>query len=285
VPFRRRWFVATDARNFVTVQVINIGSGSSGNALLVRDGATSLLVDCGIGPRIIESVLRANGTSWANLSGMVLTHEHADHVKSLPAALRKGVRIVCTPGTAHGARIPEGGFESIDQGAFSFSQHVSIQPLTVSHDATEPCGFNITLGSTNICVITDTGEALDHFIAPIQSADLLILESNHDERMLWRGPYPHHLKVRVASAKGHLSNHAAGELLRTALDGGNRSQTIWLGHLSETNNRPEIALSTVRDRLGPVADSVRLTALTRNGGQRWQSDQQLGRQLSLFDAL
>lgn len=268
---------------FVTVRVVNIGSGSSGNALLIHAAEASLLVDCGIGPRTIEATLRAHGLDWTKLGGMVVSHEHSDHIKALPAALRKGVPITCTPGTAMAAGIPVHAYVPIDRAGASFVDGVTVRPLTLSHDAAEPCGFEITVGETRIVVITDTGEALDHFTEPIRNADLLILEANHDERMLWNGPYPHYLKQRVASVYGHLSNGAAGELLREALKASETLPEIWLGHLSETNNRPDRAIATVRQELGPLADSARIVAMSRRGGERWASGRTPSRQLRLLE--
>jgi phosphoribosyl 1,2-cyclic phosphodiesterase len=280
----RRKIAVVLAGDLVTVRVLNIGSGSSGNALLIRDGHASLLVDCGLGPRTIEAALRTMGLSWAHLNGLVLSHEHSDHIKALPSALRKGVTIFSTDGTAHGARLASSHYRPISEAGSGVAPGLSIRPLVISHDAAEPCGFDITLGDTNICVITDTGEALDHFIDPIRSADLLIIEANHDERMLWNGPYPHHLKVRVASAKGHLSNAAAGELLREALKATDSPPDVWLGHLSETNNRPNLAVETIRGQLGSKAEQVRLTVMSRYGGERWSSDEAPLRQMRLFDS-
>jgi phosphoribosyl 1,2-cyclic phosphodiesterase len=283
VPRRRRRLGVVNTGDLVTVQVINIGSGSSGNALLIRDGTSSLLVDCGVGPRAIEASLRAQGLTWGSLAGIVVSHEHSDHVKALPSAIRKGVRIFSTEGTAYAARLGNGQYRSIEDALTGLAPGISVRPLKISHDAAEPCGFDIAFGDTRICVITDTGEALDHFIAPIQRADLLIVEANHDERMLWNGPYPHHLKVRVDSTHGHLSNAAAGELLREALKSSSSRPEIWLGHLSETNNRPGLAVDTVRRALGTVSDEFRLTALSRCGGQQWSSDEPVIRQLRMLD--
>lgn len=227
--------------------------------------------------------MRSQGLNWATLSGLVISHEHSDHIKALPSAIRKGVKIFSTDGTAHGARLTASQYRSIEDAETGIAPGLSVKPLVISHDAAEPCGFDITLGDTKICVITDTGQALDHFIAPIQNANLLVIEANHDERMLWNGPYPHHLKVRVASTTGHLSNAAAGELLREALKSIESPPDIWLGHLSETNNRPSVAVETVRRQLGSMAELVRFTAMSRFGGEQWSSDEAPIRQLRMFD--
>lgn len=227
--------------------------------------------------------MRSVNVNWATLGGLVISHEHSDHIKALPAALRKGARIYCTEGTAHALTLGPSQFSPIHDASLSMPDGLKVSPLVVSHDASEPCGFEITMGDINICVITDTGQALDHFLAPIRRANLLVLEANHDEQMLWRGPYPQFLKVRVASELGHLSNAAAGELLEVALRGQSHVPDIWLGHLSDTNNRPVVAVQTVNQRLGDSADRISLTAMSRYGGQRWSSDQRPARQLSLLE--
>jgi phosphoribosyl 1,2-cyclic phosphodiesterase len=267
----------------VTVRVLNLGSGSSGNAVLVSDGATSLLVDCGVGPRTIAAGLRSFGLYWADLDAVVVSHEHIDHVRALSTVCRHDVPILCTDGTALGARLGDGLHRCINDDACPVPAGLKLRPFTTSHDAEEPCGFEIGIGSTTICVITDTGEAQDHFIDPIRRADLVIVEANHDETMLWNGPYPIHLKRRVASARGHLSNAAAGELLREAMKGSNSRPEIWLGHLSESNNTPDTAVATVKAALGPLGAGMRITAMARRGNQLWSSDASASeRQLTFF---
>jgi phosphoribosyl 1,2-cyclic phosphodiesterase len=267
----------------VTVRVLNLGSGSSGNALLISDGVTRLLVDCGVGPRTIQAGLRSFGLSWADLGAVVVSHEHIDHVRALGTLRRHGVPIICTDGTAFGADVGDGNHRCINDADCALPAGLRLSPIATSHDAEEPCGFEIGIGETHICIITDTGEAQDHFIQPIRRADLVIVEANHDETMLWNGPYPVYLKRRVASATGHLSNGAAGELLREALTSGSSRPEIWLSHLSESNNRPATAISTVRAALGALGSGVRITAMARRGNQHWASDDSAGeRQLSFL---
>lgn len=266
----------------MTVRVLNLGSGSSGNSLLIADGRASVLVDCGVGARTISAGLREFGLTWDTLDAVLISHEHVDHVKSLPTAVRRNASLFCTDGTAAATRLASGAYRPIDE-ASSPVKGLVVTPILTSHDAEEPCGFNITMGETRICVITDTGEALDHFVAPIRASDLLVLEANHDLNMLWNGPYPYHLKRRVASATGHLSNAAAGELLRVALAGAGRTPEIWLGHLSETNNRPATAVRTVREELLSLGATFRITAMERWGNQRWNSDLISRKQLTLLD--
>lgn len=266
------------------VRVLNLGSGSSGNALIIDDGGIRMLVDCGVGPRTIAAGLKSLGLTWSMLDLVMISHEHIDHVKALPTVLRTNVPILCTEGTARASGISPEQFESVDHaGGFQF-EGARIVSIPTSHDASDPCGFRIELDGSCICVLTDTGELRSHFVDQLVGADLIVLESNHDERMLRTGPYPAYLKRRVASPKGHLSNGSAGELLRAVLDRSTLPPEVWLGHLSQTNNRPEIALRTVRDVVGSSARDVGISVMTRRSElQLWEpSDREIQLGLSLF---
>jgi phosphoribosyl 1,2-cyclic phosphodiesterase len=268
----------------VSVRVLNLGSGSSGNALIIDDGRVRLLVDCGVGPRTIAAGLRALGLTWSMLDLAMISHEHIDHVKALPATLRAKVPILCTEGTARACGIGAEQFQVVDHAVDFEIQGARIASIPTSHDASDPCGFRIELDGSCICVLTDTGELRDHFVDQLLGANLVVIESNHDERMLRTGPYPIHLKRRVASSQGHLSNDSAGELLREVLGKSAMPPEVWLGHLSQTNNRPEIALRTVRGALGSMARDVDVSVMTRRSEmQLWEpSEREIQLGLSLF---
>lgn len=268
----------------VATRVLNLGSGSSGNSLIIDDGRVRLLVDCGVGPRTIAAGLKTLGLTWDMLDLVMISHEHIDHVKALPAVQRLGIPILCTDGTAQASGIGIDQFTRVNHATTLQVKGAAITSIPTSHDAADPCGYRIELESTRIVVLTDTGELRDHFVDQLLGADLIVLESNHDEEMLRKGPYPVHLKRRVASAKGHLSNRSAGELLREVLGRSRNAPEVWLGHLSETNNRPKIALETVRDVVGPMARGVDITVMTRRSElQLWEpSDREIQLGLSLF---
>ncbi|MGH2548912.1 MAG: MBL fold metallo-hydrolase, partial [Thermomicrobiales bacterium] len=269
---------------WVGTRVLNLGSGSSGNSLIIDDGRVRLLVDCGVGPRTIAAGLKTLGLNWDMLDLVMISHEHIDHVKALPAVLRLGIPILCTDGTARASGIGVEQFTSVNHAALFQVKSASIASIPTSHDAADPCGYRIELESTCIVVLTDTGELRTHFVDQLLGADLIVLESNHDEEMLRRGPYPIYLKRRVASAQGHLSNSSAGELLREVLGQSQNAPEIWLGHLSETNNRPKIALDTVRDVVGSMSRDVDITVMSRRSElQLWEpSDREIQLGFSLF---
>ena len=252
----------------MTLTVRSLGSGSSGNALLIEAAEAALVVDCGIGTRALTAGLRAAGRRLADLDAVLVTHEHVDHVRSLPQVVRAGVPLVATVGTARAAAFPPRGVEQVRLGRPVRLEGLSITPLPVSHDAAEPCGFHLEAGSGSLAVVTDLGcpdDALREYLA---ASDLIVLEANHDEAMLRGGPYPAHLKRRVLSPRGHLSNADCGRLLAAALAGEQRPRTIWLAHLSQTNNRPALAKQTV-ERLLAERDVVQpVVPLSRHGHEQ-----------------
>ena len=256
----------------MVLHIRSLGSGSSGNALLVDTGNAAIVIDCGVGVRALANGLAASGRSLRELDAVFLTHEHGDHVRSLPNAVRAGVRLAATAGTARAAGVPSHLWEEVRVGRECRVGGLTITPLRVSHDAAEPCGYHVRTHDSAITVVTDIGcgdEALDEFLV---ASDLIVLEANHDEAMLRQGPYPTHLKRRVLSDVGHLSNADCGRLLLRALNGTGRSRTIWLAHLSQTNNRPPLARDTVARALAADGTPHEVVPLARHGHEpHWPS--------------
>lgn len=252
----------------MSFSVRNLGSGSSGNALLVEANDAALLVDCGIGKRQLAAGLAAAGRTAASLSAVLVTHEHGDHIRSLPDLDRAGVTTVATANTlravAQDARVLELAVPGTPLTADGFE----ITVLPVSHDAADPCGFTIAAGNHRITVLTDLGTPDEALRDAVGASDLVVLEANHDELMLRAGPYPAHLKRRVLSTTGHLSNADYAKLLVGALRGGPRRPTVWLAHLSQTNNRPNVAERAVRDALAAAGLALTITAMARTGHQQ-----------------
>jgi phosphoribosyl 1,2-cyclic phosphodiesterase len=266
------------------VRVVSLGSGSSGNSLLVQMGRTAVLVDAGFGPRILAGRLRLAGAMPKTIAAVLITHEHADHACGAVAfAAQHGVpligdgrtlKAVCAQAEARG----EGPIRPVERVDLPVAQSMKVGDLEIrsfptSHDAVAPCGFRLATGAWSVCVATDTGEAQAPMIEAMRGASLLVLEANHDHDRLIAGPYPWPLKRRILSPTGHLSNAQAAEALVSVLDDGPR--WVWLAHLSKTNNTPDLARSHVREflrqrglghavlyvappGLGPVWDSATL---------------------------
>ena len=254
------------------LSVQSLGSGSSGNALLITAGSAVVLVDCGVAPRALETGLRAAGHRLVDVSVVLLTHEHVDHSRSVPRLQGAGARVVATPGTAETAGIRRDLVDHISLGAALEVGGMTVTALPVCHDAAEPCGYLMERKGVRIAVLTDLGCEDDALLEPLRSADLVVLEANHDTPMLRGGPYPLHLKRRVLSRSGHLSNDQCADLLSAAFASAPRPRTVWLAHLSVTNTRPELARRTVARALARHDAVHPIVPLPRYGsGPTWRA--------------
>jgi phosphoribosyl 1,2-cyclic phosphodiesterase len=226
---------ATEERS---VQVWSLASGSAGNAYLVGARDTRVLVDCGLPLRVLEERLAAVGARPEALAGVLVTHEHGDHVAGVPALVRRyGVPLYATAGTlrAVGPRLPAGAARHVVVADQPFAVgELSVEPFAVPHDAAEPVAYRLSTPRARTCILTDLGHVPPAVQARLQDVDLLVLEFNHDAEQLTQGPYHAALKRRIAGPLGHLSNAAAAECLAAVLSGAQRA--VWLAHLSEVNN-------------------------------------------------
>ena len=255
------------------VTVTSLGSGSSGNALLVQTPSATLLVDCGVGVRKMTSALAASGKRLADIDAVLVSHEHVDHNRETSRLQRAGATIISTQGTATSSNLDPELCLSLAHGRSVSFQGLDITGIQVAHDAAEPCGFLIRAGVATICVFTDLGSVSGAVGEAVAEANLVVLEANHDEQMLRRGPYPAHLQRRILADTGHLSNTTSADLLANALHNSRLSPTIWLAHLSETNNRPRLAVTTVTKRLAQSGLRLEVDALPRREtGPTWRSD-------------
>jgi phosphoribosyl 1,2-cyclic phosphodiesterase len=227
-----------------------LGSGSSGNAVLLESDGTRLLIDAGFGPRTLARRMKLAGIDAASVVACVVTHDHSDHAGGAAKAARRwGWQVIATEGTAQTCDL-----EGAQVTTFASGDKVRVGPLEIEaiatpHDATEPVGVIVTAASTGARtgVCYDIGHASDGVRALCQSVDVLILEANHDEGMLWAGPYPPWLCQRIASNMGHLSNRVAAAVARDAVTP--HLAHVVLAHLSEQNNSPALADRTVRSAL------------------------------------
>ena len=230
----------------------SLASGSSGNAIYLGTERTHVLVDAGISNRRIEKGLKEVGIKADDLSALVLTHEHSDHVQGLNVLLRKHeVPLYATAGTLQTLQskgilygIPEELIHVIRSGDTLSVGDLKIFPFSVDHDAAEPVAYRFEGGGRAAAVATDMGHFTEDIICRLKGLDAILLESNHDIRMLEAGPYPYPLKRRILGDFGHLSNESAGKLLTEILH--DHVKKIILGHLSKENNLPELAFETVK---------------------------------------
>lgn len=214
----------------------SLGSGSKGNATLVKANGTCLLIDNGFSLRETEYRLLRLGVSASELTAILVTHEHGDHLRGVgPLARRYQLPVWATRGTAaHPGLGKMPALQLIDVHQPIAIKDIAVQAFPVPHDAREPCQFVFTDGDKRLGLLTDTGSSTAHIKAQLSGCDALILECNHDSEMLANGPYPQALKQRVGGRFGHLSNSQAGDLL-TSLDTA-RLRHIVAAHLSEQNN-------------------------------------------------
>lgn len=228
-----------------------LGSGSEGNALVVQSGPSCILLDCGFS--LSETIARLARLDLAPdcLSGIVVTHEHGDHISGVAKLARKfEIPVWLTHGTlrTQSAAFAQLQVTEIDIHSEFAIGDVQVQPYPVPHDAAEPVQFVFGDGARRLGVLTDAGHVTPHIEATLGVCDALVLECNHDADMLADGGYPYHLKQRVGGRFGHLNNMDAANLLARLKNP--RLQHIVAAHLSRKNNLPELAVRALSEALG-----------------------------------
>lgn len=211
-----------------------------------------MLVDIGISGRKTEKGLKELELTGNDIDGILITHEHADHIQGLGVIARKyGMPIYATAGTIEAIKgcgslgsLDEGLFHEVEEDRKFIIKDLTINPMRISHDAAQPVGYRIAYGNRRVAVCTDLGVYNDYTVECLKGMDALLLEANHDVNMLQVGPYPYYLKQRILGDRGHLSNENTGRLLCRVLHDGLKS--VLLGHLSKENNLPELAYESVR---------------------------------------
>lgn len=249
-----------------SIEVQTLASGSSGNALLIRSAGSRLLVDAGISCRRIERLLAASGLGVGDLDGLLLTHEHGDHVRGLPTLRSRhpSLRLYATPGTAR-ACAARYGWEMrcvpVASGRELGIGDVRVTPFRSSHDAAEPVNYRFDWPGLSLVLLTDLGTWGGQEREALAGCRVALIESNYDGDMLRLGPYPAHLKRRVASDRGHLSNRQARQLLETPAASG--LESVVLLHLSAENNQPALALAEV-ERVQRARPDLRVAVAPRH---------------------
>ncbi len=235
----------------MSIKFCSLSSGSSGNCQYIETDNTRILIDAGFSGKKIEELLSSIDVKANTIDAIFVTHEHVDHTLGVGVFSRRyDIPIYANSNTWVGMtpiikNIKEKNTKIFKTNYALDFNDLSILPISVSHDALDPVGYIIYYKKIKISVITDTGWINDNIRNEIKNSNLYFMESNHDIKMLREGSYPWHLKKRIMSTRGHLSNDAAGEILGDVLSG--NGEIVVLAHLSQDNNLPELAYNTVRD--------------------------------------
>lgn len=247
------------------MKMMTIASGSSGNCTYVGSENTGILVDVGVSKKKILDALQDVDRTFADINGIVITHEHIDHIRGLGVISRAyGIPIYATEATIEEIKyttslgtLDYGLFHSIKLDEPFIVGNIEVRAHSTWHDAADPVCYSLLCGEKKIAVATDMGGYDGYMIQALKDADALLVEANHDIRMLQVGPYPYSTKQRILSSYGHLCNEAGGKLIREVLN--DHIKTIFLGHLSKENNLPELAYAAVAAELdgNPFTNDVR----------------------------
>jgi phosphoribosyl 1,2-cyclic phosphodiesterase len=234
----------------MSVRVCVLGSGSKGNCTLLATEKTRLLIDAGLSCRETYARLAVIGERTDGLDAVVISHEHTDHIGGLRILAADGKLPIYVSRPTHDAVIWDEKIESFEYFAASEKftiGDIEVTPFPIPHDAVDPVAFTFDTQGIRISLVTDLGHVSELVKQRVKGSHCLIFESNHDLEMLKIGPYPWHVKQRVMSRHGHLSNNATAAFLAEDFDG--VAQVLVLAHLSETNNHPEIARLTAEQAL------------------------------------
>ena len=262
----------------MSIEVISIGSSSSGNSYIIRSKDANIILDAGLTAKRIMEALCNFDISPESVAAVLITHEHVDHVRSIRALSRKccNAVFIASRGTiertenfkyipderitevAAGEILDICGVSETPDGSGEAAGQVTVSVFPLSHDAAEPIGFSVSDEDSKVSVVTDTGIVTDEIFSAVADSDILVFEANHDEDLLMFGEYPYPVKVRIKSDHGHLSNRYAGEVLAQLLTlrPSRKPLQIMLAHLSFHNNAPFYARSTIE------------SILTENGYER-----------------
>lgn len=242
------------------IDFCSLFSGSSGNCIFVATANTKLLIDAGVSGSKITNAMQQIGENPEELAGILITHEHIDHVRAAGILCRKyGTPIYCNQATWEAmqgsiGKVPDQKIMLFDTYEEFAIGDLYIRAFDIPHDAAEPVGFNIYKKTASedkiekvVTIATDLGHISGELLENLKGSSLILLESNHDVEMLKVGPYPYELKKRIQSDVGHLSNDGASDVVTYLFERG--TKRFVLGHLSKENNYPELALLTTENKL------------------------------------
>ncbi len=234
------------------MDLVSIASGSSGNCIYVGSKKTSLLVDAGVSGKKIEQGLKSIKKEASKIDGILVTHEHLDHISGLGVMARRyhlpifatsdTIDMILT--TKNLGKLDKSLFHSIKKDSPFVIGDLKIEASATWHDAIDPVCYTFFQNDIKAAIATDMGDYDEYLTEKLKDCDILFLEANHDIHMLEVGPYPYQLKRRILSKRGHLSNERAGQLLASLMS--DRLKNVFLGHLSKENNYEELAYETVK---------------------------------------
>lgn len=246
------------------MELIVLGSGSSGNTSILRCGETAVMIDAGLGPRKTLARLDAAGIPLESITAILLTHEHGDHAGGLPSLLRHlncpvyATRLTAEEVRGQDPRNAAASWQIFSSGSTFCIGSAEVTAFSVPHDAADPVGFTIRANGTSLGILTDLGHANHSVVHHVTGVNCLFVEANHDEDLLQQDTKrPFSIKQRIRSPHGHLSNKSAAELAARAATSALRQ--VVLGHLSRDCNEPDLAVSAVRAALGAFS-AVEITA-------------------------
>lgn len=251
----------------------SIGSGSSGNCYYLGTNEFGILIDAGVGIRVIQKALREYGVSFNKIMAILITHDHADHIKTVGCLGDKyNIPVYATETVHQGIHRNRAVRASlinsrriIEKEISFFIKDFEITAFEVPHDSIDNVGYHIRFDGQTFVLVTDVGCITDKIREYASSANHLVIEANYDEYMLQAGKYPYYLKQRIGNGMGHLSNRLSAEFIASIYN--KNMQNIWLCHLSQDNNHPEIAFKAVEQALFTngikVGINVRLETLSR----------------------
>ncbi len=238
------------------LKFISIGSGSSGNCYYLQTANDALLIDAGVGIRAMKKHLHDHDIRLHNVKRILVTHDHADHIKSVGVVSNEyNIPVYATNAVHNGIsrnycvtkKIPSDSVKVLVPGRSIRLGDFNVTPFSVPHDASDNVGYKIEVDDVTFCLMTDVGHVTEEMQQYIGEANYLVIEANYDTEMLRTGPYPQHLKVRIDGPMGHLSNTACGEAIANYAT--SQLKHVWLCHLSEENNHPVLAQKTIEQTL------------------------------------
>ena len=242
-----------------------------GNCLYVESENTKLLIDAGVSLKKIEAGLETINVSPSSLDGILVTHEHSDHIQSLGNLSKKfNLPVYANSETFDAMPKQTDKISTENINKFKVTEKfqikdIEVNPFSIPHDAANPCGFNITNNSDKISIATDIGHMTNDILKQLEDSKFILLESNYDTEVLKCSKYPYLLKQRIAGPNGHLSNDVASKVINYLLQG--NLKTAMLGHLSKESNFPELAYQTVVDeiiRAGTDVSKLNLSVASRD---------------------